>query len=160
MRVLGIDPGYGRLGFAVVEQQGSRAKALAHGVIDTPAKDSMPIRLRAIHDGVVAVITEHAPSCIATEKLLFSANRATAMDVAKAQGVVLLAAAERGLEWTEYTPAEIKMSVAGAGNADKRQVQWMVVRLLGLTEAPKPDDVTDALAVALCHLQSAALRGF
>ncbi|MBX7131754.1 MAG: crossover junction endodeoxyribonuclease RuvC [Fimbriimonadaceae bacterium] len=153
MRILGIDPGLERVGFGVIDREGSRLKPIAHGLIETP-RIALPDRLRLIHEGVTALIAEHKPDQLATERLLFSVNKKTAMDVAKGLGVVLLAGAQAGLPWMEMTPPEIKLAVVGNGAAEKKQVQFMVVRLLNLTETPKPDDVADALAIAI----AAALR--
>lgn len=153
MRILGIDPGLERVGFGVIDREGSRLKPIAHGLIETP-RIALPDRLRMIHEGVTALIAEHKPDQLATERLLFSVNKKTAMDVAKGLGVVLLAGSQAGLPWMEMTPPEIKLAVVGNGAAEKKQVQFMVVRLLNLTETPKPDDVADALAIAI----AAALR--
>lgn len=150
MRILGIDPGLERVGFAVVDKAGSRLTAVDYGLIQTP-RIAMPDRLRVLHQEALKLIERHAPDALATERLLFSVNRTTAMDVAKALGVVLLACSERGLDWAEYSPPEVKQAVVGHGGAEKRQVQFMVQRLLGLAEPPKPDDVADALAVAITH---------
>lgn len=153
MRILGIDPGLERVGFGVIDREGSRLRPIAHGLIETP-RIALPDRLRMIHEGVTNLIAEHKPDQLATERLLFSVNKKTAMDVAKGLGVVLLAGAQAGLPWMEMTPPEIKLAVVGNGAAEKKQVQFMVVRLLNLTETPKPDDVADALAIAI----AAALR--
>lgn len=111
----------------------------------------MPDRLKLIHDGIYDIITEFKPDAMATERLLFTKNVTTGMDVAKALGTILLAAANTGIEWTEYSPPQVKQSVVGVGTADKKQVTFMVRRLLALKEDPKPDDVADALAIAICH---------
>ena len=155
MRVLGIDPGYGRLGYGVVERVQGTLKAREFGLIETEKNTPIPARLKHIHREVCALIDRSKPDCLATESILFAAHRTTAFDVSKALGVVLLAAAEAELPWCEYSPPEIKLSVTGSGSAKKPQVQFMVTKLLCLAEAPKPDDVADALAIALCH----AIRG-
>lgn len=149
-KILGIDPGLERIGYGIIRREGSRLTPIAYGLIQTP-RISVPDRVRIIHDEVVKLIDEHEPDCLATERLLFTVNKTTAMDVAKALGVVLLATSQRGLKWAEYSPPEVKQSVTGVGNADKKQVQFMVTRLLGLKETPKPDDVADALAIAITH---------
>lgn len=156
MTILGIDPGYGRVGYALVGKEGSRLRPIAYGLIETPPI-SMPDRLKIIYDRMLELIDEHQPDAMATERLLFTANKTTAMDVAKALGVILLAGHSRGLQWSEYSPPEIKQAVVGNGGADKKQVQFMVTRLLGLEETPKPDDVADALAIAICHSFRASL---
>lgn len=150
MTVLGVDPGYGRLGYGVVRREGSRLVCLACGVVETPPGD-IGGRLAQIYDAVEAVMAEHRPDALASERIFFTKNQTTGMDVAKAAGCVLLAAARRGLPCHEYAPTEVKLSVVGNGAAEKKQVQFMVAKLLGLAAAPKPDDAADALAVALTH---------
>ncbi|MGV3618557.1 MAG: crossover junction endodeoxyribonuclease RuvC [Fimbriimonas sp.] len=150
MTILGIDPGLERVGYGLIRRDGSRLTPVAYGLIQTP-RISMPDRVRLIHEEVAKLMDEHRPDCMATERLLFTVNKTTAMDVAKALGVVMLAGSEKGLPWAEYSPPEVKQSVTGQGNADKKQVQFMVTRLLGLAETPKPDDVADALAIAITH---------
>ncbi len=150
MRILGIDPGLERVGFGVIDRAGSRLTVIEHGLIQTP-KIALPDRLRLIHESTLALIDRCQPDALATERLLFTVNKTTAMDVSKALGTVLLAASLRGLPWCEYSPPEIKLGVVGHGGADKKQVQFMVSKILGLKEAPKPDDVADALAIAICH---------
>jgi len=150
MLILGIDPGIGRLGWAVVERSGSKLTDRAHGLIETPAIP-VPDRLRLIHEQFTTLLELHKPDAVATERQLFAANKTTALDVAKALGVVLLCTSQHGLPWSEYTPPEIKQAVVGNGSADKKQVQFMVTKLLSLAVVPKPDDVADALAIAICH---------
>ena len=150
MIILGVDPGLERIGYGVIRTEGSRLSVVDFGLILTP-RILLPDRLRLIHDQTLAVVDRHQPEAIVTERLLFTANKTTAMDVAKGLGVVLLAASVRGINWTEYSPPEVKQSVVGVGNADKKQVQFMVTRLLNLVETPKPDDVADALAIAITH---------
>ena len=150
MIILGIDPGLERIGYGVVRTEGSRLTAIDFGLILTP-RIALPDRLKMIHDEALKVVDTHQPDALVTERLLFTVNKTTAMDVAKGLGVVMLAASVRGVPWNEYSPPEIKQSVVGVGNADKKQVQYMVARLLNLKEAPKPDDVADALAIAITH---------
>lgn len=150
MRVLGIDPGYDRIGLGVVDKQGASLKVAWCGLVETPRID-LPTRLRLLHQETVAVLEREKPDCVAIERLFFAKNTTTAIDVAKAAGVLTLAAVATGLPVCEYAPPEIKQSVVGNGRAEKRQVQFMVTRLLGLAETPKPDDVADALAVAITH---------
>lgn len=147
--ILGIDPGFERLGWGVLKKEGSRLQCLGCGLVSTP-RIAIPDRLRMIEDGVSEIIETHRPALLVTERQLFAANKTTALDVAKALGVVLLVGSKSGLEWREFTPPEVKKAVVGVGNADKRQVQFMVCKLLGLSETPKPDDVADALAIAIC----------
>ncbi|MFM9873337.1 MAG: crossover junction endodeoxyribonuclease RuvC [Fimbriimonadaceae bacterium] len=150
MIILGIDPGIGRVGYGIIRKHGSQFTPIAYGLIETP-QIAVPDRLKLIHTQVTELIQTHSPDCLATERLLFTKNQTTAMDVAKALGCILLAAAEGNLPHTEYSPPEVKQSVTGTGNADKKQVQFMVTRLLGLQSTPKPDDIADALAIAITH---------
>lgn len=150
MVILGVDPGLERIGYGLVRREGSRITPIDFGLIETP-RISVPDRVRIAHDEIIRIIDQHRPDAIATERLLFTVNKTNAMDVAKALGVILLAGSERGLPWCEYSPPEVKQAVVGVGNADKKQVQFMVTRLLGLEKAPKPDDVADALAIAITH---------
>ena len=150
MTILGVDPGLERIGYGVVRREGSRLTVLDYGLIETP-RIAVPDRVRLLHERIVELIDEHRPDQMATERLLFAVNKTTAMDVAKALGVVLLAGSQKGLPWCEYSPPEVKQSVVGNGSADKKQVQFMVTKLLSLPAPPKPDDVADALAVAITH---------
>jgi crossover junction endodeoxyribonuclease RuvC len=148
--ILGIDPGLERIGFGLVRREGSRLTAIDYGLIETP-RIQLPDRLRLAHERTLELIDQHQPDALASERLLFTVNKTTAMDVAKAVGVILLAASLRGLEVQEYSPPEIKQSVVGTGAADKKQVGFMVTKLLNLPSQPKPDDVCDALAIAITH---------
>jgi len=150
MTILGIDPGLERIGYGIVKREGSRLNVLAYGLIETP-RIGVPDRVRLLHERIVTLIDEHQPDAMATERLLFTVNKTNAMDVAKALGVILLAGSQKGIPWTEYSPPEVKQSVVGVGNADKKQVQFMVTKLLSLPKPPKPDDVADALAIAVTH---------
>ncbi len=150
MLILGVDPGLERIGYGLVRREGSRLTAMRYGLIETP-RINLPDRLRLIYEQLGLLMQETNPDAMATERLMFAANRTTAMDVSKALGVVLLAGSQRGLPCVEYTPPEVKLAVVGTGSADKKQVQFMVAKLLGLPEVPKPDDVADALAIAICH---------
>lgn len=150
MRILGIDPGLERIGYGMILREGSRLAVLDYGLIETP-RIAIPDRVRLLHEQIVELIDRHQPDAMATERLLFTVNKTNGMDVAKALGVILLAGAQKGLPWCEYSPPEVKQSVVGQGNADKKQVQFMVTKLLSLPKPPKPDDVADALAVAITH---------
>lgn len=150
MRILGIDPGLERIGYGLIDKNGSQLKVLDYGLIQTP-RIALPDRLRLIHEEMGTLLNNHRPDTVATERLLFTVNKTTAMDVAKALGVVLLACSEQGLPWAEYSPPEVKQTVVGNGAAEKRQIQFMVQRILGLEVSPKPDDVADALAIAITH---------
>jgi len=158
MFVLGIDPGLSRTGYGVVEASGTSIRAVAAGVIHTVPGDSVASRLHELYDDLEAVVVQFAPEEVAIEEVFVNRNLHTATSVARASGVAMLAAARAGLSVFEYTPSAVKMAVAGYGDATKDQVQVMVARRLGLAGAPSPADAADALAVALCHLQSAALR--
>jgi crossover junction endodeoxyribonuclease RuvC len=149
-RILGIDPGLERIGFGAIERVGSQFRLIEHGLVRSEP-GPLPGRLVTIDAQVRDLITRVRPDAVATERLLFTVNKTTAMDVAKALGVVLAVVGAAGLDWAEYAPPEVKRAVVGNGSADKRQVQFMVTRILGLTETPKPDDVADALAIALTH---------
>lgn len=155
MRILGIDPGTGILGFGVIDID-ARAKAalVDGGVIRTPVKEDDAVRLLTIYEELTDIIVNTKPQVMAVEKLFFAQNVTTAMTVAQARGVVLLTAMQAGLEIHEYTPLQIKQALTGYGRADKKQMQEMVRVILGLKEIPKPDDCADALAAALCCAQS------
>jgi len=158
MRVLGIDPGTASMGFALVEGDAGRsdqAVLVECGVIRTRPPTPMAERLGQIHAAISELIAELKPDCVAVEELFFSSNVTTALSVGQARGVVMLAAAQAGLDVAEYKPNAIKQCLTGYGAADKRQVQDMLRISLGLPEAPRPDDAADAAAVALCHLQQA-----
>ena len=152
MRILGIDPGTGILGFGVIDVDSKgKAQLVDAGVIRTPVKQADSDRLLTIFDELTQIIQEAKPQIMAVEKLFFSQNVTTAMSVSQARGVVLLLGKQHGLELHEYTPQEIKMALTGYGRADKKQMQEMVRVILGLQEVPKPDDCADALAAAICH---------
>ena len=154
MFVLGIDPGLTTTGYAVVAQ----GELAAIGVIRTQVGLPVPERLLEIHRDVSALIREHSPSVMAIEQVFVNRNLQTAMSVVRASGTAMLAAAAAGIPVVEYTPSQVKATVAGYGNATKDQVQRMVALRMGLGEVPNPPDAADALAVALCHLQNAGLR--
>lgn len=149
MRVLGIDPGYDRTGWGVIEDAGGRLTYIECGCIQTSAKDDFAQRLQAIRDGVRDVIIRFKPDAFAIEKLFFQTNAKTAIKVGEARGVALLVAADAGVPIVEPTPNQVKSGTTGQGNAEKKQVQDMVVRLLKLSSVPKPDDAADALAIAV-----------
>lgn len=152
MRILGIDPGTGILGFGVIDVAGpGKIKLVDGGVIRTPVKQADSLRLDTIYTELTGLIKDHKPDIMSVEKLFFSQNVTTAMSVAQARGVVLLCGVQNNLALYEYTPQQIKLAVTGYGKAEKKQVQEMVRIMLGLTEIPKPDDAADALAAAICH---------
>jgi crossover junction endodeoxyribonuclease RuvC len=157
MIVLGIDPGTANTGYGVVATRRGRVVALDGGVIETRAGLPLERRLARIHARVCELIDEHRPDSVAIEDLFFGSNARSAFAVGQARGVVLLAAGQRGLTCSSYTPQQIKSAVCGSGRADKLQVQQMVQRLLSLTELPRPDHAADALAVGICHANRAPL---
>lgn len=154
MRIIGIDPGTGILGFGVIEVVRGKNLMVDGGVIRTPVKEDDAVRLQTIFDELTLIINETKPDSMSVEKLFFAQNVTTAMTVAQARGVVLLCGMQGGLAIAEYTPLQIKQAITGYGRADKKQMQEMVRVLLGLKEVPKPDDCADALAAALTHAQS------
>ncbi len=154
-RILGIDPGYAIVGCGVLEYDGRSFLTLDYGAVTTPAGAEFTARLSAIYDGVCELLKCYHPDAMAIEKLFFNTNQKTAIDVAQARGVILLAARQYGVPVYEYTPLQVKQSVVGYGRAVKQQVIDMTTRMLNLKKAPKPDDVADALAIAICHAHSA-----
>jgi crossover junction endodeoxyribonuclease RuvC len=154
MRILGVDPGTGILGFGVIELQKGKAKLVDAGVIRTPVHEDDAVRLQTIYEELTDIIAVAKPDHMAVERLFFARNVTTAITVAQARGVVLLAGKQANLTIFEYTPLQIKMALTGYGRADKKQMQEMVRVILGLAEVPKPDDCADALAAALTHAQS------
>jgi crossover junction endodeoxyribonuclease RuvC len=157
MRVLGVDTSLRSTGIAVVEAAGSRMSAVAHGVIRAPAREPVSACLARLHAGILAAVAAHAPAEVAIEGVFFSKNIRTAVRLGEARGAVIAACASAGLPVYEYAPRSVKQSMVGFGGAHKGQVSSMVVRILGLREAPA-EDAADALAVALCHLQSRTSR--
>jgi len=158
MFVLGIDPGLSRCGYGLVERRGSDLVPRAGGVVTTPVDVELPERLRRLHGELAALLQEHRPDAVVVERVFFQTNVRTAMATGQAAGVALLAAAERGHVVAQYTANEVKMAVVGYGGATKEQVQRMVAAVLGLAEPPRPADVADALALAVCHLSASGLR--
>jgi crossover junction endodeoxyribonuclease RuvC len=157
MIVLGIDPGLANTGYGVVTRRGGRLAALDGGVITTRAQLPAERRLAEIHARVAALLDEHRPDALALEDLYFGQNVRTAFAVGQARGVAMLAAGQRGVPCSGYTPQQVKGAVCGSGRAPKDQVARMVKTLLGLTAEPTPDHAADALAVAICHANSAPL---
>ena len=149
MRVLGIDPGFDRNGFGVVDDIGGKLIHIDHGVLQTSKDDSFLYRLKQVRDNVAGLIEKYKPDAVAVEKLFFQTNAKTAINVGMARGVVLLAIADANKKLIEPTPNQVKQGTAGHGQADKKQVQEMVKRLLKLDAVPEPDDAADALAIAI-----------
>jgi crossover junction endodeoxyribonuclease RuvC len=156
MKILGVDPGTATTGFGVIQKTGGKLRFVDAGVITTQSTEAMPKRLVRIHECLSELIAEHKPDAVAVELLYFATNVTTAITVGQARGVVLLAAAEAGLEVAEYTPLQVKQAVTGYGKADKRQVQEMVKAILGLNGIPKPDDAADGLGIAITHANQLA----
>jgi crossover junction endodeoxyribonuclease RuvC len=155
MVVLGIDPGTATTGYGLVtETESGGLQAISYGVILTPADLPMEKRLLILFQRIKEILLLHQPDSGAVEKLFFQRNVSTAITVGQARGVILLAMAEAGCSVAEYNPMEVKQAVCGYGGADKNQVQQMVTALLNLDKVPKPDDAADALAIAICHLNS------
>ena len=159
MIILGIDPGYAIVGYGVIEKIGHNIKVLDYGVITTPKEDNMPYRLTTIYDSLCALIDRYEPDCMAIEELFFQNNQKTAINVAQARGVIILAGMNKIGKLYEYTPLQIKQALTGQGRAEKKQVQYMVKAILGLNSVPKPDDAADALAAALTHAQTNQILG-
>ncbi len=157
MRILGIDPGTGILGFGIIDVNARRRIQLVDaGVIRTPVKEDDAVRLQTIFDELSDIITEHRPTVLSVEKLFFTKNVTTAMTVAQARGVVLLLGQQYEMKLYEYTPLQIKQAITGYGKADKKQMQEMVRVLLKLKDIPRPDDAADALAAAITCSMSVA----
>lgn len=158
MRILGVDPGYAIVGFGIVEYDGINFRLIEYGAVLTEAGTPFPERLRDIHTDMEFIFDKYKPECMAIEKLFFTTNQKTAIDVAQARGVTVLSAAKRGIPISEYTPLQVKSAVTGYGKAEKKQVMEMTRQLLNLAHIPKPDDAADALAIAVCHGHSTRWR--
>jgi crossover junction endodeoxyribonuclease RuvC len=168
MRVLGIDCGTEYTGYGVVDlladeitgscRSGDRLVCVTCGAIKASPRDPMPLRLSQISCGLQELIVAHRPDRVAIEDVFYSANVKSALKLGQVRGVAMLAAATAGLEVAEYSPLSIKSAVVGYGRAEKQQVQQMVMRLLNLDRSPEPTDAADALAIAICHLHTAATR--
>ena len=158
MFVLGIDPGLTRTGYGILETKGSRSRAVAAGVIRTDPSAGIAQRLTELYRDLSDIVAEHDITEAAIEEVFVNRNLHTAMAVGRASGVALLAMGQAGVPVTEYSPSAVKMALCGYGAADKDQVQKVVAMRLDLTAAPKPADAADALAIALCHVQSAPMR--
>ena len=154
MRILGIDPGLGTMGWGVIETDGVKHRLVQYGAILTQPGQAMPQRLRAIFKGVNQLMETFQPEDVAFEELFFSKNITTGMAVSAARGVALVAVAEKTDNLFEYTPMQIKQAITGYGKADKHQIQMMVRLMLNMDETPRPDDAADALAVAITHANS------
>ncbi len=159
MIILGIDPGYATIGYGVVKYENYKFIPLEYGAVTTPAKTDFSARLEMIFAGITSIIEKHNPDALAIEKLFFNTNTTTAIDVAQARGVIMLAARLKKLPAYEYTPLQVKQSVTGYGRAQKAQVMEMTRQMLSLKSVPKPDDTADALALTICHGYNASGLG-
>jgi|SRR5438034_4029753 len=156
--VLGVDPGTAAIGLAVLQRGGDRTVVVWAGTLRTPAGLAPELRLRRLHQGVAKAIQDHRPGALALERLLWGRNTRSAMAVAQASGVIMLAAAEAGIPVAEYAPLEVKMAVTGVGDASKEDVRRSLSRILRIDGVPDEPDAADAAAVAVCHLQQSRLR--
>ena len=160
MIILGIDPGYGTMGYGVIEKlNNGNVVPVDYGVVKTPANESFPVRLAMLEEGVGKIIDKFSPEEVALEELFFTKNITTGIAVAHARGVILLACVKRCGKLYEYTPMQIKQALTGYGKAEKKQIQLVTASLLRLPGVPRPDDAADALAVALCHSFTSRLSG-
>ncbi len=151
MIILGIDPGYAIVGYGVVKYDNNKFKPVEYGAVTTPAGMDFSDRLDKIYEGVLEIIKRTNPEALSIEKLFFNTNTTTAIDVAQARGVILLAAKKCNIPVFEYTPLQVKQAVTGYGRAEKHQMMELTRILLGLDKCPRPDDTADALAMAICH---------
>ena len=154
MVIMGIDPGLATVGFGIVHYEKNSFKPLEYGAVLTPANKKTELRLEEIYENIDELIKSSHPDAISIEKLYFNTNEKTAVNVCQARGVILLAATKNGIPIFEYTPLQIKQAVTGYGRADKKQIMYMVTKLLSLKQEPHPDDTADALAAAICHAYS------
>jgi len=155
VKTFGIDPGSDRTGYGCIETAGGRHHLVICGSLSAPARSTFPDKLKHIHAGLLALLAQHQPDCVAVENIFYARNVRSALKLGHARGIALLAAAQTGLPVSEYAPTEIKLAVVGFGRAEKQQVQQMIKLLLGLDTVPSPHDAADALAVAICHVHSA-----
>ncbi|MCK5660793.1 MAG: crossover junction endodeoxyribonuclease RuvC [Methanosarcinales archaeon] len=160
MIVLGIDPGLATVGFGIIEVNAKTVKPVSYGCIRTEPDQPMDSRLLTIFNEMDELFEKYNPDCAAIEKLFFARNVTSALYVSEARGVLRLLAAQHKVPMTEYTPNQIKQAITGSGKADKRQMQDMIARLLGLEDIPKPDDAADGLCAALCHINTVGSMGY
>ncbi|MDP6579931.1 MAG: crossover junction endodeoxyribonuclease RuvC [Vicinamibacterales bacterium] len=155
MRIFGIDPGSARTGYGCIDTDGSRCRLVVCGAVAVPARTPFPDKLTRIYDELASLLATHRPAWVAIEDVFYARNARSALKLGHVRGVAILAASKAGLPVAEYAPTEVKSAVVGYGRADKNQVQQMIALLLGLEEAPSPYDVSDALAIAVCHAHTA-----
>ena len=158
MIIIGIDPGIALTGVGVIKANGNKLTPLYYGAIETHSKTPTPKRLNQLFKGLQNILRTYKPDMMAIESLFFNKNVKTALTVGHARGVILLSAEQENIPIYHYTPPEIKLAVCGHGRADKKQVQHMIKTLLKLPTVPKPDDVADGLAIAICHSHSYRLK--
>jgi len=154
MLTLGIDPGTAITGYGIISENGNKFSLVECGCINTAKTDAKEVRLKTIYSSLKDLINKFQPKSIAVEELFFSTNTKTAISVGEARGVILLACAQSGIPIASYTPLQVKQAITGYGRAEKSQIQQMVKTLLNLNKIPKPDDIADALAIAICHANS------
>jgi crossover junction endodeoxyribonuclease RuvC len=160
MIIMGIDPGFAITGYGIVKYEGNKFSVIDHGAVITESSMALSERLLILYNGLEEIINRYKPSAVAVEELFFNKNIKTALNVGHGRGIALLAAAKLGVEVFEYTPLQVKQAVVGYGRAEKAQMQQMVKVILNLQAVPKPDDVADALAVAVCHGHSYKMTNF
>lgn len=159
MKIIGIDPGIARVGWAVIETKGYEPNASAYGCISTDQGDTVQHRLLAIHTSLSAIIHKYLPDIMSIEDLFFATNAKTAFIVGQARGVILLIAEQHHIPAVSYTPLAVKRAICGDGHADKKQILYMIMSIYKLTKPPKPDDTADALAIAATHAYSYKMKG-
>lgn len=155
MRILGIDPGFAITGYSILDYIGNKFKLMDSGAVTTPAGMSFPLRLSKIYTELGQIIEQYQPDAISVEELFFNNNAKTAINVAQARGVILVVGCQKNIPTFEYTPLQVKQAVVGYGRADKVQVQKMVQTILKVDKLPKLDDITDSMAIGICHAHSA-----
>lgn len=154
MRILGVDPGFAITGYSIIDYIGNKFKLIDSGAVTTPAKMSFPLRLSKIYTDLGKIIDKYKPEAVAVEELFFNNNVKTAINVAQARGIILVVGCQKQVPTFEYTPLQVKQAVVGYGRADKIQVQKMVKTILKVDKLPKLDDITDSMAIAICHAHS------
>ena len=158
MRIIGIDPGYAIVGYGILDYTASKFTVLEYGAITTHKDTPFERRLCEIYDDYCYILDKWKPDALSIERLYFNSNQKTAIDVAQARGIIIMATAQRGISINEYTPLQVKQAVVGYGKAVKKQVQEMTKKILGLESIPKPDDTADAVAMAICHAHTSGSR--
>lgn len=160
MIIMGIDPGYARIGWAVIAEKNAKIQPISFGCIETKKEMSSELRLEKIYDDMVTLIKKHHPDALAVEDVFFATNAKTVIGVGQSRGIILLAAAKSRVPVISYSPLAVKQAITGSGKADKKQVERMVMLTLQLKTAPKPDDTVDALAIAMTHAYSYKIKAY